>query len=301
VALCLLEAVHHLIQTRPSPDLAVYSEERVAQLMESEGDSVDGVDLAYRNNVVVETAYPTCTDKFASVEAVALLQDFYHDAAPLVYAILTGPRPKWESMLRLAFLHCLLMAGDYRRGFLSFKAHWESFTMVTPGRVLDLIRHVYAQHPETIRQTMLEVEQVFRQPSLADDPVLAGWQRLSRHYEERVGYLMGRGVVLAPHRDEAQWQAMRQWIERQQAASPFVEKMFADWQFSEAMRTDPAFNTARIIVNLFYLLGASVGFTLLDKFTLCYAVSQMVTDHYACDPLVVLGQAAERMVARQTT
>lgn len=283
----LVSTLESFLAAQPSPDLDTYSESRAAELLEREGTPADpDEDLRYRNNVVLRRPFPPSQDAFVSPEAAELMDDFRHDVLPLAGRILAGDAPRRQEMLRLYFLHALLVTGDLPRGSVSYKSHWEGFASNFPaGAVIERIRAAYRDHRQTLRQLLLEVAESHAQDALDADPVLAAWRDLVTAYRPRIRRALTAGQHFTDQPSTLEEAArMRERAEDNMLrASAFVRAFWSDERFLASIQYEPAILVPRVLVNLLYSLLTAVGLKPIDKFSLCYFSHRAVEEHFECD------------------
>jgi hypothetical protein len=286
----LLAAVERFLHDRPSPDVA-YSPALVSSLLQREGSPVEnGDDITYRNDVVIERT-GSAPHGVSSPDAVRLLEDFQHDCMPVAGRILDDTRPRRESVLRLYFLHALIVGGDLPKGSVSWRSHWEGLASSWPSaRVIERIRETYDAQRDPIRRLMLEVLAVHDAKAWAEDAVLSGWRELALAYRQRIRTTVkDAGPLTRQPVDVEEARRFRAGIEnRWHRESAFLKTFCADEEFLVSIQHAPSMLVSRVLVNLFYVLVAAVGLTPLDKFSLCYFAHRSVEEHFDCDLRTIL-------------
>jgi hypothetical protein len=268
---------------RPAAPLAVYSEDRAASMVLQDGDHLEGVDLTYRNNQVVEPPYPSRRHPYVSTEAETLAQDFRHDSHPLAIEVLRGAIPKREQMLRLFLVHAAhLTRGDIVRGSVSFKSHWEGFA-ATFGHeeVLERIGHTYEANRTSIRRLLQEVLSV----ETDGEPLRGAWESLMDSYRVRANGILRAGGQITPQPStlEEARRVREDALGAMRRGSAFVERLWADEHFIASIQYEPRFLVPRVLTNLLYVLHASIGLSVLDKMALCHFAFRSVEEHYDCN------------------
>ncbi len=299
---CLRTEAKDYMSRRPSADLQDYSEDHARALLDKEQAIYTLDELVYRNNEVVERSYPPAQSGYESQEAAMFMEDFHHDVTPLATAILADTRPRRETVLRLFFLHAMLVTGDLKTGSVSWKSHWEGFaaTFSSP-ELLERIRMAYDDHRDTVFKQLLEVQKLAQEEALDQDPILAGWRDLIAEYRlyARRQLAAGHAFTSQPATHEEAGE-MRAAMERNLIRdSSFVRTFWSDDRFLTSLQKDLAFQVPRVLVNLFYNLVARVGLSPLDKMVLCHHVQRAVEEHFECNLQDVLKSNMAALVERQ--
>lgn len=290
-------------ETHPSPDLESYSPANASALLEKEGAVFTDDDLVYRNNVVVERAFPPDPHGFYSDEAASFMYDFHHDATPFVSAVLSDPRPNREIVLRLYFAHAALAVGDIPRGSVTWKSHWEGFRSSLSSSVLiERIEEAYEADREAILTHLAEIETIVETGDWQQDPILEEWKRWMDIYSERASDQVREG-----HTFTSQFSSAEQAAEARARAektlerdSSFIRKVWSDDRFLLSIGKDLRFQVPRLLVNLFYGMIARVGISPLDKMVLCHHVQRSVEEHFGVDLEGFLEANMAAVVRRQT-
>lgn len=291
------------LAAHPSPDVAGYSETQVVRLLEwEETPPGDGEDLRYRNNVVEQHPYPPATDVYVSREATGLMEDFRHDVMPLTLCLLTGRRPRREALLRLYFLKALEgSSGDIAAGSVSYKSHWEGFASSFPSlAVIERIQASYSANREYFQTLLREVADLFAQGRIDEDPELAAWQSLLRHYRNRARQILAGGAHITRQAatPEEAIQGRFQVESLHLRDSEFVRTFWADESFVSSLQYEPSFLVPRVLTNLLYTLLAAAGLKTIDKFILCHAAFRSAEEHSQCDLTDILRRNIAWVVAR---
>lgn len=283
----VIRTAEHFVAEHPSVDLFRYSPERAAEMLRREREEWEEEDLRYRNNVVREVPHHPRSSAYVSGEAEALAEEFRHDAEPLVAAILAGPRPRAEQLLRLYFLHAATVCGGrLPEGAVSFKSHWEGFAAGFPAaEVPERIRAAYRAQRDALEGLMLEVEDLYRRGALAEDPLLGAWSELMARYGARTRTALEQGTHITPQpstlREATESRAtLRTHLRRK---SEFVDVLWADPRFIASVQFEPGFLVPRVLVNLLYVVVAAAGLSTLDRMTLCHHAFRTVEDHFGRD------------------
>jgi hypothetical protein len=300
----LAASARAFLAVHPSPDLADYSEAQVARLLEwEETPAGAGEDLRYRNNVIEEHSYPPATDVYVSREAARMMEDFRHDIMPLVFLLLTGPRPRREALLRLYFLKAIEGSGDIAAGSVSYKSHWEGFaSSFSSLTVIERIQASYSSNREYFQTLLREVADLFEQGRIDEDLELAAWQTLLRRYRSRARQILATGTHITPQ--AATPEEALQWRRRAESLrlrdSEFVRTFWSDESFVSSLQHEPSFLVPRVLTNLLYTLLAAVGLKAIDKFTLCHVAFRAAEDHTQCNLTEILRQNIAGIVARHS-
>ena len=298
----LVARARAFLAAHPSPDLADYSEAQVARLLEwEETPAVAGEDLRYRNNVIEEHSYPPVTDVYVSREAARLMEDFRHDIMPLAFRLMTGRRPRRESLLRLYFLKALEGSGNIAAGSVSYKSHWEGFASSFPSlTVIERIQASYSANREHFQTLLREVSDLFAGGLIDEDPELAAWQSLLHRYRSLAHQTLATGTHItyqaATPEEAAQ---MRLQVEsRRLRDSEFGRAFWDNGTFVASLQHEPGFLVPRVITNLLYTLLATVGLKTIDKFVLCYVSFRAVEEQMQCNLTDILRRNIAWVVAR---
>ncbi len=280
----------------PSPDNTRYNPDAASLMVEREGDDPEEYDFTYRNDQVVPVTYHRYKDKYASKDAVHMMEDFYHAIHPLVIDVLKSGRDRHTELLRMYFLHALVISGDYGQGSVSFKSHWEGFALTAPAEVVSAIEAAYQHNKATIREMVHAVYNWYKGDRDPADHLLYRWGSIEKRFVKQA-YLMAlddRHLVSYPDYDA--WKYVRGVLDEEERDSRFLETMFENSRFMESMRYNPLFTVARVGVNLLYLLVSSLGLHTYDKFTLCYSAQQAVEDEWGYDLVSYLSDNIEYTV-----
>lgn len=283
----LVRAAERFVAEHPSADQPHYSPERAAEMLRREQEEWEEDDLVYRNNVVLDCTRRARSRRYVSGEAEALAEEFRHDAEPLVAHILAGPRPKAEQVLRLYFLHALLVChGRLPEGSVSFKSHWEGFAAGFPApEVPERIMASYRVRRDAVTGLLCEVEELYRGGALDQDPVLGIWRDLMARYAGRVRETLRDGTHITP-----QPGTLREASESRQLIfdhlrrdSEFIRVLWDDPHFFASVQFEPGFLVPRVLVNLLYVVVAACGLSTLDRMTLCHHAFRSVEDRFGRD------------------
>ena len=290
----LVRSIGEFIVEHPSKDRPEYSAAAASALLRVEGAAGASADsVAYRNNALVERApSQTTEDEYVSPEAASLMEEFKHASAPLATSIIESARPRHETMLRLYFVHAVLTGnGDMPKGSVSWRSHWDGFaSQWASNQILARIEDTYAARRAAIHAEMLDVLDRYRRSALSTNPIDGEWAHLFTDFRARVRQLLSQGCHITRQpitRDEAQ--QFRAQVEQQSLReSAFMTTFVADDDFLTSIQYSQAMLTARTLVNLFYVLVASVGLTPINRFALCHAAHRAVEEHFGCDLLDLL-------------
>jgi hypothetical protein len=298
----LVRAAERFLAEHPSSDLATYSPERAAEMLHREREEWEEDDLRYRNNVVLARPVRTRSRQYVSNEAEVLAGEFRHDAEPLVATILAGPRPKAEQIIRLYFLHALIVCqGRLPEGSVSFKSHWEGFAAsFSSAEVPARIAAAFGRQRESIVGLMLDVEDLYRRGALDDDPVLGAWRDLMARYGERAREILRAGTHITPqpgtlHEAAASREVVLTHLRRD---SEFVRVLWDDPRFIASVQFEPGFLVPRVLVNLLYIVLAAAGLSTLDRMTLCHHAFRAVEEHFGRDLTDILRSNVAGALAR---
>ncbi|MEM1182246.1 MAG: lantibiotic dehydratase C-terminal domain-containing protein [Acidobacteriota bacterium] len=303
VAAALRAEAKDYFEAHPSPDLESYSPANAAAFLEKEGAVYTEDDLVYRNNVIVERAFPPNPHGFESDEAANYMYDFHHDATHFVGAVLSDPRPNREIVLRLYFAHAALAVGNIPGGSVTWKSHWEGFrSSISSPVLIDRIKEAYDADREGIFAHLTEIETICETGDWRRDPILEEWKQLIDVYSARASREVRKG-----HSFTSQLQSPEQAAEaRARAAeslereSSFVRTFWSDDRFLLSINKDVHFQVPRLLVNLFYGMIARVGLKPLDKMVLCHHVQRSVEEHFGVDLEKFLAANMAAVVKRQT-
>ncbi len=298
----LVAAIERHFASNPSEPALDYSQERAAALLEREEVSVQGEDLTYRCDIVVERPYPIHEDRFVSTEARWLMEDFRHDLVPLVVAILRRPLARRELMLRFFFFQSLVVfEGDLAQGSVSWKSHWEGFSSTfSDPRVVDRIRTSYQENHELVLATLAEVRALFEEGTAAADPILSAWRKLLVAFSRRAEAVLSRGVHITGQPETvADAEILRHGLApKLLRRSEFVEKLWSNSRFLAAIQFEPTFLVPRVLANLLYVLLAEVGLNPLDKHALCYFAHRAVEERLGLDLTRLMEDNVQRIAAK---
>lgn len=294
VATQCVESIGQFIAEHPSEDRVHYSPAAASALLAVEGQGHASAErVAYRNNALIECAPSQTTEaEYASPEAASLMEDFKHASAPLATSIIESERPRRQTMLRLYFVHALLIGkGHLPKGSVSFRSHWDGFSANwASDDIITRIEGAYAARRDSIRAEMLDLLDRYRRAALSDDPIDGEWASLFTTFRTRVRQLLneGRHITRQPtNREEAR--QFRAQIEQQRIReSAFLTTFCSDDEFLASIQHAPGMLTARVLVNLLYVLVAAVGLTPLDRFALCFVEHRAVEEHFECDLIDLL-------------
>jgi hypothetical protein len=294
--------VEEFLSRNPSPDLAGYSEERAARLLEwEETPALAGADLRYRNNVLEEHAYPPAADVYTSREAAALMEDFRHDVLPLATRMLMDTRPRREALLRLYFLQALEVAGELAGGSVSYKSHWEGFASCFKSLdVIERVKATYQTNRDHIQTLLDEVAGLHAGGHIAEDRDLAEWQRLLTLYGRRANRILKtRAHITRQAADPADAARMRRQAESHfLRKSEFVSAFWANDVFLASLQHEPAFLVPRILINLLYTLVVGTGLKPIDKFALCHFAYRAAEERSHCDLTDILKRTIDLVTVR---
>ncbi|HET6763189.1 MAG TPA: lantibiotic dehydratase C-terminal domain-containing protein, partial [Longimicrobiaceae bacterium] len=296
----IARAAEEWVAAHPSPALATYSPTHAETLMRKEGETPDPADLRYRNNVVEHHPYRPARELFASDHALALAEDFRHDSVALAARVLAGPRPKNEEVLRIFFMHALVVCrGDMPAGSVSCRSHWEGFAASFPAvEALDRIRATYERSREPIRQSLRQVAEVFRTGS-EQDPVLHRWRELVEQYEARTRRHIAAGEPITEqptHPDEVR--EMREKIYTHfHTESGFVNTFWGDERFVASMQFEPGWLAPRVLTNLLYQFVAATGISPMERMALCHFAYRAAEEEYDADCAEILRANIARTLA----
>lgn len=283
----LQDHVNQFLSGHPSPNSERYSESRAAALLELEGLSPHKEDLAYRNNVILERIYPMHPEVYASPEVAELAESFRHDSNPLVVKLMTSSRSRHEEVLRLYFGLALYVGrGSYPAGSISFKSHWEGFSVtIQAEEAISRIQKSYQDRSGQVVAIMSRVKEQYLQDRFAQDSVLWGWFDLLRKYSQATRKMFEAGRLFSQNPGTvAEAGVIRdRFLKRIQRESSFVRKLWADHRFLFLMQYDLAFQVSRTLVNLLYSLAAAAGLTPIDKMALCYFAYRTVEESHGCN------------------
>lgn len=297
----LLGTVRDFLQVHPSAVNANYSERQAALMMALEEEVARPEDLRYRVNEIREVPYPRGQTAAGNDDATALAEDFRHDSMALAVAVLRGPRPKREQILRLYFLQALFPDADLPRGSVSYKSHWEGFAAAQPSVALvERIRASYREHADEIRDSMLSVADTYRGGTVDRDPVLGPWLNLLQRYSARArGLPNGGRQVTRQVTTLTEARRLREAVNaRLHRPSKFLDSLFHDERFIASVQFDPGFLVPRILTNLLYMFVSSVGLSVIDKMSLCHHAHRAAEEYFDCDLDTILQGTIARVIER---
>jgi hypothetical protein len=287
----------------PAPPLTDYSPARARRLLEMEGVDPTSEDLEHRHGVVTEGTYPEAGRAFASAGARQLAEDFKCARGPLAIAILRAPEPRDELMLRL-YCGLALFAGQgrYPAGSVSFKSHWEHFSLTLPAQAIDRFTSGYEQHRPRLLTLLEGTQRAWHSSARADEaPLLDRWWRLLAAMDEQAATVLRGGEPIAtPPEPLLDTPGQRVGVDAEHRRSEFVETLWAHEGVATAMHHDLPFQRRRALVNLLYELVAALGFTPLDKQTFCHHVFRAVEDRERCDLTALMRHNIARVMQRST-
>lgn len=298
----LVRTVEAFLAHYPSENVP-YSETRAAALVQLEGSTVDNGELTYRNNVVEEHPPESDQHRYASDAAADLVARFRHDMTPLAAQLIGSRRPKREELLRLFFLQPLVVCqGNLPAGCVSYRSHWEGFSVTTAPDVIARIRDTYSRNRERIIDLMLAV--VARHEQGPDhDPLLSSWSALLSRYAREAREILADGTPLTKQPSTpddvrrlrgSQPDALRQ-------RSPFARVLGSDDRFLPSTQYEPAFLVPRVLTNLLYILVASVGLNPVERMALCYFTYSAAEEHYRRDLTETLQQTVSQIVEKHAS
>jgi hypothetical protein len=289
----LVRQAHVYMEEHPSRPLPSYSEDHAAHLMRLENQTFEGADLVYRVNTICESPYQRLHHQLASDDAAALLEQFLQKAMPLTAAILLSDCDKMDEMLRLFFLHAILVSGNLPRGCVAYKSHWEGFGATFTNRgVVDRIRRRYHEQRERIQSLMLQIESSHGSGDFAGDPVLAGWNSIFVSLRPEVWDAVISGKKLTGQLENAE-QVHQAWdyvTGKLVEDSPFLRMLFSDDRFLPLYRSEPRMVMPRVMTNLFYALVSCVGLNMIDRYALCFYSHRAAEEYFHCDLTNILEQ-----------
>ncbi len=295
----ILGVVKEFLDASPSKDQQDYDPEMIRILLLSESEEPEQYDLSYRNNVVMEAPYDREKSKFASEDAILLQEYFYSDVSPLVVSILGSGADRMTEVLKLYFLHALMLKGNYPEGCISFKSHWEGFLKGCKkhemNSFLQNIDTFFQQKREEIFSLMLFVKDCYDRKDFSSDPTLNYWYSIESKYLALAEDWLKDGKKICISWNEEDIERNAELVPEYSEYSDFLATMYQNREFMLSMINDIPFNRNRILTNLLYLVVNAVGLPALKKFLLCFLSHKAVEDYYDCDSMVILNEIINDM------
>ncbi|MEM6335499.1 MAG: lantibiotic dehydratase C-terminal domain-containing protein [Bacteroidota bacterium] len=283
----LIAEAERYMAEQPSEPVTDYDPEAAEKLMRYEEAEADHFDLTYRVNEIQPIEYKTSKERFESEAASVLLEDFYTGVRPIILDVLRdvvyNDGDKRLHALRLYAVHSLVVSRGYGQGCVSFMSHWEGFRLTNPPGVIKSIEQAYTNHRDLIIGTMQEVLDWYEGPRDDSEPILLAWGRFESGVLRRAFKDVQDGHMLVSHANVDSWSYVRNALDKTEEKSEFLEAMYANSQFCESMRYNDSFTVTRVGVNLLYVLIASLGLNVLDKYTLCHAAQRAAQEAFGED------------------
>lgn len=303
VAGALVQAVETFLTVHPSAN-APYSPAHAATLMQREGGIASDGELTYRNNVIEEHSSMPDHHRYASDAAADLVTRFRHDIIPVAMRVIGSARPKREELLRLFFLQPLLVCrGNLPAGCVSYRSHWEGFSITTDPDVVARIRATYSNNRNNVIQLMLGVVEQYEHGALGDDPLLGAWGGLLSYYADEARRILAEGTALTeqPATPEEVRRLRGKRPDSLQRHSTFVRVLGSDERFLASTQYEAAFLVPRVLTNLLYIFVASAGLNAVERMALCCFAYSAVEEHYGCDLCHILERNVSRIVERHAS
>lgn len=295
------QAVEDFIAVNPSKDQDNYDPEMMRLLLLSESEDPDKYDLSYRNNTIIEAPYDRKKSKFVSEDAVLLQEYFYADISPLIVSVLGSGADRMTEILKLYFLHALMLKGNYPEGCISFKSHWEGFLMGCKkhemNAFLENIDAFFVKKREEIYSLMLFVKDRYDKKDFSSDPNLNLWFTIESKYLALAEEWLESGKKICMSWDEEDIDRKKELAPETSEYSDFLTKMYENRDFMLSMVNDMRFNRNRVMTNLLYLVVTAVGLPALNKFLLCFLSHKAVEEYYECDSMVILNEIIDDMTS----
>jgi 5'(3')-deoxyribonucleotidase len=294
--------VKRYLISNPSVPIPIYSPEKAKLMLEIEEGVVEE-DLSYCVNQILAHSYQRLHHHLASEDAADLLEHFLHDSMPLIVAILRSSRSVKEELLRLYFVHALLVTGDLPSGCVAYKSHWEGFAAFMPVRqVVSRIRDQYVRSQSLIDDLMLQVLEDYTQERIGRDPILGLWQALASQYKARTLEVLslGRHITHQFNSVEEVRVSRSRLLGSMLEDSPFVRALFRDDRFMASIQFHNDFLWPRVLTNLLYQVVAGAGLPMLDKMSLCYFAHRAAETRWNCDLTNILNDTIETIVSNHS-
>jgi hypothetical protein len=245
------------------------------------------------DNTIVYEPYDNRLRVLRRIELVEIIEDFYVETNPLLFAMLEAVRGGASRlMLSLALMFSTGHIGTHHisSGFLSFRSHAELFIIRTPepAAVRAQFERQYAKHAPALRaqlQLVLETLAGRREPA----PFVLEWAQLLRHYAARADALIALGAQspLIAHSDLTPEQ-MQIWQARVQQ-SEFHRTREAHSDYWQHLVAEDWFQRYRLMVNLLYLHLSRLGVRPIERAMLGHFLANTVEATFGVSATELIG------------